>query len=514
MAEILSVSNLSVTFTATDSHQSVAVNKISFSIQEGRITAIVGQSGSGKSTLALAIARLLSNNVKISGKINFNDIDLLKLGNKELCKIRGKQIGMIFQDPLTCLNPLHHIKNEISEAIKVHNKNISAASLKKRINELLELAELKNFTSRLNSYPHQLSGGQKQRVMIAIALANNPQILIADEPTTALDDKTSEQILKLLLNLRKKLKLTILFITHDLKVVKKLADEVLVMHQGKIIEEQSVEDIFQHPQHDYTKLLIAALKFDYRQKNNKKGDKILQINNLSVKFPIKKSFLGFGAKYLYANDNISFDLNLGDNLGIVGSSGSGKSTLALAISRLIKSEGQIIFNNQNIKELNKVQQKQIRSQIQIIFQDPYNSLNPRMTIEEIIGEGLIIHNIAKDSKQRSEMVDAILKEVGLNPQVKKRYPHQFSGGQRQRIAIARSLILKPKLLILDEPTSALDLLTQKEILKLLKNLQTKHQISYILISHDLDVVKSISDRIARFENGKIVKITANKNSTK
>ena len=494
MTNILSIKNLSISF-----HKNKIVDDVSFNLKKGDITAIVGQSGSGKSVCVLSILNLLPKSAKISGKILFYNSDLRKLSETELCSVRGNKISMIFQDPMTSLNPLHTIEKQISEAIEIHNKKITKKEIKKRVLEIFNLVGLINFENRLNSYPHELSGGQRQRVMIGLAIANNVEILIADEPTTALDIKNQDEILKLLLDLRKKLGLTILFITHNLRIVKKLADNILVMHQGKIIEENRTAQIFQKPKEQYTKILLFAHPKNLKN-NIKSNEKLLKTNNLSVKYKMKKSFFGFCDKDFYVLKNINFSLNKGQTLGIVGHSGSGKTTLALAIANLIKSEGDIIFDDKNFKDLNQRQKRNLRSKIQIIFQDPYSSLNPRMKIKDIIAEGLRVHNFVGDVELK---IDEILKEVGIDLSAKEKYPHQFSGGQKQRIAIARSLILKPKLLILDEPTSALDLITQDEILKLLKNLQKSHNISYILISHDMDVIEAMSNEVRVIENGVI-----------
>ncbi len=488
---ILSVKNLCVAFDKK------VVNDLSFDLKEGSVTAIVGKSGSGKSISTLAILRLLNSNAKISGEVLFNNQDLLKISESNLCDIRGNLISMIFQDPMTSLNPLHTIKKQILESIEVHNNKISKRDLNKRVLELLDLVGLKDFKDRLNSYPHQLSGGQRQRVMIAMAIANDVKILIADEPTTALDIKNQEEILKLLLDLRKKLGLTILFITHNLKVVKKLADEILVMKDGKIIESNKAATIFKSPKEDYTKLLISCVSSNLKHSFNN-NDKLLEVKKLFVKFSIKRNFFGINNKVFYANDNINFVLNKATTLGIVGDSGSGKSTLALAVANLIKSEGEIIFDSKNLRNLSQKDKDKLRKDIQIIFQDPYSSLNPRMKIRDIIIEGLRINKFSGDLEEK---IDHILDEVGISRSAKEKYPHQFSGGQRQRIAIARSLVLKPKLLILDEPTSALDLITQNEILKLLSNLQKTHKISYILISHDDDVIKAMADEVRTIRNG-------------
>jgi microcin C transport system ATP-binding protein len=494
---MLSIQNLSIDFS-----KNPLVKNISFDLQEKGIVAIVGGSGAGKSITALAVAGLLSKNFSVSGAINFEKRNLLNLNETELCKIRGKEIGVIFQDPLTSLNPLHKIGKQIAEAITIHNPKHNKELVKTRVLELLKMVELSNFENRLDAYPHQISGGQKQRIMIAIALANNPKLLIADEPTTALDSKTQSEIINLLVNLNKKLNLSILFITHNLNVAKNLAERILVMNNGEIVESATSEEIFSNPKNDYTKLLISAFKTNAQQVNLNDSEKILEVKNLGTKFAIKNSFLGIGQKYFYANQNISFNLYKGKTLGIIGQSGSGKSTLALALCGLIKSEGEILFNSKSIKNLKSSDQNHLRKKIQIIFQDPTSSLNPRIKIGEIIKEGLLVHKIGNKEEQE-KMVDKILLEVGLKPKIKNLYPHQFSGGQKQRIAIARALILKPEILILDEPTSALDLITQNEILNLFKKLQNSHQIAYLLISHDLEVINQMSHQILEINDGKI-----------
>ena len=491
----LLVENLSISFDKK------VIDNISFQLEDGEVSAIVGQSGSGKSVLSLAILCLLNKNTQISGKITFAQQNLLELSEEKLCQIRGNLISLIFQDPMTSLNPLHTIYKQIAEAIAIHNNNLKANQIKNRVLELLKLVGLESLNNRLNSYPHQLSGGQRQRIMIAMAIANNIKILIADEPTTALDFHNQEEILNLLLDLKKKLNLTILFISHNLHIVKKIADKILVIKSGQIIEQGNCQEILKNPQNSYTKLLINSTPKNL--KNNSKSKKtLLEVKNLNVNFSLKKNFFGINNQIFQANKDINFTLKEGQTLGIIGKSGSGKSVLAAAITNLIKSEGDIIFHGQNIKNLDKKSQKLLRKDIQIIFQDPYSSLNPRIKIKDIIAEGLKIHNISQNLSQK---VDEILQQVDLPLDIKERYPHQFSGGQRQRIMIARCLILRPKLLILDEPTSALDLITQNQILKLLKKLQKEYKISYILISHDMDVIKNMSNDIKIIENGRLTK---------
>lgn len=491
--QMLSIKNLSISFS-----KNPVVKNISFTLKPGEITTIVGGSGAGKSITALTIAKLLPKSAIAQGEIIFDNQNLLEASEEQLCKIRGEKIGVIFQDPSNSLNPLHKIGRQISEAITIHHPKQSKEKIQKRILELLEMVDLKHFSNRLNHYPHQLSGGQKQRIMLAIALANNPKLLIADEPTTALDSKTQDEIINLLKTLNQKLNLSILFITHNLRVAAGLAQNILVMNDGKIVEAGSTQEIFNNPQNNYTKLLVSTVNFKNKNVDLSSEEKVLEVKNLSVKFPIKNNFLGnffgIGQKYFYANQNICFNLYKGKTLGIIGHSGSGKSTLALAITNLIKSEGQINFHNQPITK------QSFRKQIQIIFQDPSGSLNPRMKIGDIVKEGLVVHKIGT-SEAQEKMVDKILLEVGLKPEIKTLYPHQFSGGQKQRIAIARALILKPEILILDEPTSALDLITQNEILNLLKNLQTSHQLSYLLISHDLEVVGAMAHQIVEIKDG-------------
>jgi len=451
--EVLVIKNLAISFG-----EKIALENFSLKLEAKKITALVGESGCGKSSVALAILGLLRG-AKISGEIlrasqPMRPVNLLNLSQKELYKIRGKEIGFIFQDPQTSLNPLHKIGAQISEAITIHNPKISKKDLKQRIFELLEMVDLKGFAARLNDYPHQFSGGQKQRIMIAIALANNPKILIADEPTTALDSKTQDEILNLLLRLKNELGVAVLLITHNLEVVRKIADEVVEIKSKR--EKKSLENPL-----ILRKILSENL------------ENLLQVLSLSI---------SYGQKNIL--ENLSFSLKLGENLGIVGASGSGKSTLALALIHLMKSKGEIrFFGNKNWQN----DEKFLRRNVQIVFQDPFSSLNPKMTVEQIVGEGLKIHGI-------SASVDEILQKLHLDLSLKKHYPHQLSGGQRQRVAIARALILKPKILILDEPTSALDFSTQNEIINLLLEIQQSGEISYILISHDLEVVQRLSHK--------------------
>ena len=463
---LLKINNLNISFINRNQQEILVVKNFCCEIKPAKICALVGQSGSGKSIIALTILRLL-NNAKITGEILFENQNLLQLDEKSLQKIRGKKIGFIFQDPNTALNPLHKIGKQIAEAIKIHNPKITKDELKNRLHDLMRKVELESLIPRLNSYPHQLSGGQKQRIMIAIAIANNPQIIIADEPTTALDAIVQNEILKLLKNLSKNLNIAILLISHNRKAVAKLADEIIEIGDKL----HNLETSQEHEKHD-----------------SKDSEKILEVKNLTVKH-----------KEFYANKNINFSLNLNQNLGIIGESGSGKSTLAKALVNLIKFSGEInLFGYENWQK----NSRELRKKIQIIFQDPYSSLNPRMKVCDIIAEGLIIHK--STSKNFEKDVREIMQEMKLDEALYDNFPHQLSGGQRQRVALARSLILKPEILILDEPTSALDFVTQNDILNLLISIQKQQKISYILISHDLEVIAKMSDFVAVLKDGEIV----------
>ena len=464
---LLKINNLNISFINRNQQENSIVKNFCCEIKPAKICALVGQSGSGKSIIALSILRLL-NNAKISGEILFENQNLLQLDEKSLQKIRGKKIGFIFQDPNTALNPLHKIGKQIAEAIKIHHPKISKNELKNRLHNLMRDVELEALIPRLNNYPHQLSGGQKQRVMIAIAIANNPQIIIADEPTTALDSVVQNEILKLLKNLSKNLNIAILLISHNRQAVAKLADEIIEIGER-------LNDNFE-------------IKRDLEKHDFIASEKILEIKNLTVKH-----------QEFYAIKNLNFSLKANQNLGIIGESGSGKSTLAKALVNLTKFSGQInLFGDKNWQK-NSVE---LRRKIQIIFQDPYSSLNPRMKVCDIISEGLIIHKIA--TKNFEKDVREIMKKMNLDEILYNNFPHQLSGGQRQRVALARSLILNPEILILDEPTSALDFATQNDILNLLISLQKQQKISYILISHDLEVIAKIADDIAVLKDGEIV----------
>lgn len=497
---LLEVKNLSVDFKNGSGDFVPAVRGVNFMVNSGEVLGIVGESGSGKSVTALSVVDLLPYpKAKVSEKslIRLNGTEVF--GNKKIGKIRGNEVGFIFQEPMSSLNPLHTIEKQVAEVLLLHN-DMTYKQARKEVLRLLMLTGIKNARKRMKAYPHELSGGQRQRVMIAMAIANRPKLLIADEPTTALDVTVQQQIIDLLLDLRRKLGMAIIFISHDLQVVKKIADRVLVMKNGEIVEEGGVDDIFNHPKTDYAKALVSAHRPLKKNNNSFGGEPLLTVKNLKVTFPLKKNFWGKVKEYIHAVDNVSFSLNAGKTLGIVGESGSGKSSLGLALVNLNRYDGKVLLKNIDKNGEGAAS----RRLIQMVFQDPYNSLNPRMNIEEIVGEGLQIHEPAMKRAERRQRIVKVLGEVGLGEDVLEKYPHEFSGGQRQRIAIARSLILEPELLILDEPTSALDITIQSQVLKLLQDIQQKRNLSYIFISHDMLAVKSMADDIAVMKNGKIV----------
>ena len=503
---ILKINKLNVSFKSSNKTVTAA-NEINLNLQRGETTALVGESGSGKSVTALSILGLLPypNAFHKEGQIIFNKNNLLNCNNESIRKIRGNKISMIFQEPMMSLNPLHTIEKQIKEIILLHNNNHHKNKIKVRILELLALVKLENAEQKLRFYPHQLSGGQRQRVMIAIAIANNPDILLADEPTTALDVTIQSQILSVLEDLKKKLNMSILLITHDLNIVKKYAKYTNIMYKSKLIESGLTKKIFKNPQHNYTlKLLKAKPKPLKRPIKFSPKTNLLKIVNLKVYFPIKKGILRKTIGHIKAVDNISLSLLKGTTLGIVGESGSGKTTLGQAILKLIPSQGDIIFKGINLNKNKFYAHKNHKKNMQFVFQDPYSSLSPRLSIYQIIAEGLIIHKIGNSVNKRRVMVKNILRDVGLEENSMDKYPHEFSGGQRQRIAIARSLILKPELIVLDEPTSALDMNTQVQIVKLLLKLQKLKKLTYIFISHDLNIIRAISDNILVMQNGNVV----------
>jgi microcin C transport system ATP-binding protein len=501
---LLSVRDLSVAF-----HQggktSTAVDRISFNISKGETVALVGESGSGKSVTALSVMKLLAYPAAShpSGQILFKGKDLLSVSEPELRKTRGNDITMIFQEPMTSLNPLHVISQQIGEVLKLH-QGMSEKAARARALELMHQVGIRDPEKRLDAYPHQLSGGQRQRVMIAMALANEPELLIADEPTTALDVTVQAQILKLLADLKAKSGMSLLFITHDLGIVRKIADRVCVMTKGKIVETGRTAEIFARPQHEYTKHLLAAEPKGQPPQTDHSSPIVMRGEDIKVWFPIKKGLMRRTVDHVKAVDGIDVTIRAGQTLGIVGESGSGKTTLGLALSRMISSTGAIKFSGRDINALSFKQMRPLRREMQIVFQDPFGSLSPRMPIADIIAEGLRVHEPKLSESERDSRVVAALNEVGLDPSLRFRYPHEFSGGQRQRIAIARAMVLNPRFVMLDEPTSALDMSVQAQVVDLLRRLQKDHQLAYLFISHDLKVVRALANEMIVMRNGKIV----------
>ena len=500
--QLLSIEDLSVDFISGENVQH-AVKNISFTINKGETLALVGESGSGKSVTAHSILRLLPYPLAShpSGKIFYQGKDLLSATPEYLRKVRGDRIAMIFQEPMSSLNPLHSIEKQINEILMLH-KGMTAKQASARTLELLTLVEIKNPEQRMNSYPHELSGGQRQRVMIAMALANEPELLIADEPTTALDVTVQLTILELLKDLQERLGMSILLISHDLNLVRRVAHRVCVMRGGEIVEQAPCAQIFKDPQHPYTQELLGA-EPSGQPAPHTPSEILLETQDLRVWFPIKKGILQRTVDHVKAVDGISFTLQRGQTLGVVGESGSGKSTLGLAILRLIHSKGGIFYAGEAIEGLSQKQVRPLRRDIQVVFQDPFGSLSPRMSVSDIIGEGLQIHKMGNAQEQEQAII-SVLHEVGLDPETRHRYPHEFSGGQRQRISIARALVLKPKLIVLDEPTSALDRTVQRQVVELLRHLQQKYNLTYVFISHDLAVVKALSHQLLVMRQGKVV----------
>lgn len=503
-APLLSVSNLSVAFRNGD-ETTLAVDRVSFTIQKGETLALVGESGSGKSVTALSILKLLTYPPAShpSGVVLFKGEDLLRADEEALRRVRGNEITMVFQEPMTSLNPLHTIERQIGEIIALHS-GLSGDQARARILALLEEVGLRDAASRLNAYPHQLSGGQRQRVMIAMALANEPDLLIADEPTTALDVTIQAQILDLLKEIQKRRNMAILFITHDLGIVRRLADRVCVMTKGQIVEQGAVKDIFTAPQHDYTKKLLAAEPKGIAQPLPQSAPLLLKADHLKIWFPIKRGFLQRTVGHIKAVDGVSLALHEGETLGIVGESGSGKTTLGLALLRLISSDGPIVWLGSSINSYSSKMMRPLRRDMQIVFQDPFGSLSPRLSIADIIAEGLEVHQPHLSEKERETLVSSALHDVGLDPETRHRYPHEFSGGQRQRIALARAIVLNPKFIVLDEPTSALDMSVQAQIVEILRKLQKTRKLAYLFISHDLKVVKALAHRIMVMREGVVV----------
>ena len=501
---ILSIRDLSIAFGRGD-REVLAVDHVSFDIRKGETMALVGESGSGKSITALSVMKLLPypSAHHPSGSIKFQGRELLTLTEAQIRHVRGNDIAIIFQEPMTSLNPLHTIEKQIREILMLHQGITGEAALA-RIVELLGQVGIPDPVGRLKSYPHQLSGGQRQRVMIAMALANNPDLLIADEPTTALDVTVQAQILKLLKDTQTSLGMSMLFITHDLGIVRKLADRVCVMQRGKIVEHGEVERVFTAPEHPYTRALLAAEPKPDPAQPCPDAPIVIQTEDLKVWFPIKRGVLRKIVGHIKAVDGVSIQLRKGETLGVVGESGSGKTTLGLAILRLISSTGPIVFMGNEIDGLKFKQMRPFRHNMQIVFQDPYGSLSPRMSVSDIIEEGLWVHHPGLSRAEREKRVVDALNDVGLDPQTRFRYPHEFSGGQRQRIAVARALVLEPTFIVLDEPTSALDMLIQSQMVDLLRDLQKRHDLTYMFISHDLRVVAALASRLVVLRHGKMV----------
>ncbi len=501
---LLSVRNLSIAFRQGE-RQMLCVDRISFDLRKGETVALVGESGSGKSVTALSVMKLLPYPAAShpSGTIHFNGRELLALPEHEIREVRGNDITIIFQEPMTSLNPLHTIEKQIGEILLLHG-GLAGAPARARILELLTQVGIPDPEGRLKSYPHQLSGGQRQRVMIAMALANEPDLLIADEPTTALDVTVQAQILQLLKDLQARLGMAMLFITHDLGIVRRIADTVCVMKEGKIVETGPVADVFERPQHPYTRALLAAEPKPDPAPLQPDAPVVVETDDLKVWFPIKRGVMRSVVGHIKAVDGVSIAVRKGETLGIVGESGSGKTTLGLAILRLISSDGPIVFMGKPLQGLKFKEMRPFRHDMQIVFQDPYGSLSPRMSVSDVIEEGLWVHHPHLSGEEREARVIAALCDVGLDPETRFRYPHEFSGGQRQRIAVARAIVLEPTFVVLDEPTSALDMLIQSQIVDLLRDLQKRHNLTYLFISHDLRVVAALASRLIVMRNGKVV----------
>lgn len=501
---LLSVRDLSVTFTQ-GGHTTTAVRNIWFDIAARETVALVGESGSGKSVSALSVLKLLQYPPAAhpSGQILFEGEDLLSADEAALRAARGNQISMIFQEPMTSLNPLHTIEKQIGEVLRLH-QGMGESAQRARTLELLNQVGIREPEKRLGAYPHQLSGGQRQRVMIAMALANKPKLLIADEPTTALDVTVQAQILELLDTLKHERDMSMLFITHDLGIVRRIADRVCVMTKGEIVETGPTEEIFKNPQHAYTRHLLAAEPKGDPPTSDEAAQIVMRGDDVKVWFPIRKGFLRKTVDHVKAVDGIDITVRAGQTVGVVGESGSGKTTLGLALTRLISSQGRITFDNDQIDARSFKQMRPLRKDIQIVFQDPFGSLSPRMSVAEIVVEGLSIHAPHLSADARDDRVVAALDEVGIDPETRFRYPHEFSGGQRQRIAIARAMVLEPRFLMLDEPTSALDMSVQAQVVDLLRDLQRRHNLAYLFISHDLKVVRALANHVIVMRNGVIV----------
>ncbi|WP_170517023.1 ABC transporter ATP-binding protein [Ruegeria atlantica] len=502
---LLDVNNLKVSFKQ-DGQVSAAVKGVSFTVDRGETVALVGESGSGKSVTALSTVSLLGDSAIVEGSVTYDADEMIGASQDKLMDVRGNDISFIFQEPMTSLNPLHTIQKQMAESLALH-QGLNGDAARTRIVELLTKVGIRDPQDRLDSYPHQLSGGQRQRVMIAMALANKPDILIADEPTTALDVTIQAQILELLAELQKSENMGMLFITHDLGIVRRIADRVCVMKDGEIVETGATTEIFNNPQHPYTQKLLGAEPSGHPDPVAPEAEEVARTDHLKVWFPIQRGFLKRTVGHVKAVNDATLSVRAGETVGIVGESGSGKTTLALAIMRLIASEGAITFREQDVRRWSTRELRRLRKDMQIVFQDPFGSLSPRMTCMQIIAEGLAIHKVDPHRAPR-ELVAEVMTEVGLDPAAMDRYPHEFSGGQRQRIAIARAMVLRPKLLVLDEPTSALDMTVQVQIVDLLRNLQRKYGLAYLFISHDLKVVRAMSHKVIVMRNGDVIEMGA------
>ena len=501
---LLQVRDLRVDFR-TGGQTVEAVRGVSFDIAKGETVALVGESGSGKSVTALSVLQLLPYPVAShpGGSIKFAGQEMVGASKRELHQVRGNRVAMIFQEPMTALNPLHTVQKQIGEVLRVH-KGLSGERTRARVLELLRLVGIPDPESRLASYPHQLSGGQRQRVMIAMALANDPDLLIADEPTTALDVTIQAQILELLQELQRKLSMGILLITHDLGIVRRIADRICVMTEGKIVETGATETIFDAPQHEYTRHLLAAEPKGRPEPAAEDAPVVMEGQDVKVWFPIKRGVLRRTVSHIKAVDGISLTIRQGHTVGVVGESGSGKTTLGLALLRLERAEGGLRFNGKDLRAYSTKSLRPLRREMQIVFQDPFSSLSPRLSVRQIIGEGLRVHDLASSRADQERMIGQVLEEVGLESAMADRYPHEFSGGQRQRIAIARAMVLKPRFMVLDEPTSALDMSVQAQIVELLRDLQRRHGLAYLFISHDLKVVRALAHDLIVMKDGKVV----------
>jgi microcin C transport system ATP-binding protein len=501
---LLSVDDLVVEFAAPG-HSVEAVRGASFTLSKGETLALVGESGSGKSVTALSILQLLPYPMARHprGSIRFEGTELIGADTRTLKRVRGDRIAMVFQEPMTSLNPLHTVERQVGETLFIH-RGLGQAEARARVLELLELVGLPEAHKRLGAYPHELSGGQRQRVMIAMALANEPDLLIADEPTTALDVTIQAQILALLKRLQQRFGMALLLITHDLNIVRKMADRVCVMTDGRLVEQGPAADIFRRPQHDYTKRLLAAEPKGAPVPAPAGARDLVRGDAVKVWFPVKKGLLRRTVDHIKAVDGITVTVREGHTIGVVGESGSGKTTLGLALLRLIGSEGSIRFDGRELQGLQFKALRPLRREMQIVFQDPYGSLSPRMSVGAIVAEGLKVHRLGRSAAERDALICAALEEVGLDPASRHRYPHEFSGGQRQRIAIARAMVLKPRFVVLDEPTSALDMSVQAQIVELLRALQANHRLAYLFISHDLKVVRALADEVIVMKDGRVV----------